>query len=216
VTNLVFSVQTDKLQALIREYIGLRLPKRDLDADQDTTTLEIQSEAKEGTTSNIPEQSVRQTPPRPSVEGVPDIISENGPAAEALGVPLPDGQGGLLLPARIGLVEDDWPTSDRNHFPSTPGKSTPGGIEGDSTDQNGAVDANLSPSGQRKVPGQEDDAGPSKPSRARGEQSASAGRPSDLLPSIGRLVKDLVRNGEEKVAVAIGAYNAVSRCHRDL
>lgn len=216
VTDLVFSVQADKLQALIREYIGLRLPKRDQDADQDTTTLEIQSEAKEETIPNMPEESARQTPPRPSVEGVPDIISENGPAAEALGVPLPDGQGGLLLPARIGLVEDDGPTFNRNHFPSTPGKSTPGGIEGDSTGQNGAVDANVSPSGQRKVPGQGDNAGPSKPSRARGKQSSSSSRPSDLLPSIGRLVKDLVRNGEEKVAVAIGAYNAVGRCHGGL
>jgi hypothetical protein len=30
-----------------------------------------------------------------------------------------------------------------------------------------------------------------------------------LLPEIGKLAKEMVRNGEEKVAVAVGAYNSV-------
>jgi hypothetical protein len=32
----------------------------------------------------------------------------------------------------------------------------------------------------------------------------------DLLPEIGKLMREIVRNGEEKYAVALGAYNAVS------
>lgn len=211
IIDVLPSVQADKLQALIREYIGLRLPKPDQDADSDATELGNQPEATKENMSSSSEHVARQTPPRPRVEGVPDVISESGPAAEALGVPMPDGHGGLLLPAQTGLVEDDGPTSNRNHFPSTPGEGTTGGIASDSRDRNGAADANLSTPDQRRVPGQEDNAGPSKLSRVRREQSSLASRPFDLLPSIGRLVKDLVRNGEEKVAVAVGAYNAVSR-----
>lgn len=34
-----------------------------------------------------------------------------------------------------------------------------------------------------------------------------------LLPEIARLAREMVKNGEEKVAVAQGAYNSVSHCH---
>ncbi len=46
--------------------------------------------------------------------------------------------------------------------------------------------------------------------KRKAEERTRPNRSHHLLPEIGRLAREIVRNGEEKVAVAVGAYNSVS------
>jgi hypothetical protein len=49
-----------------------------------------------------------------------------------------------------------------------------------------------------------------KPESSRVGARGRGSRKWELLPEIARLARDMVKNGEEKVAVAQGAYNSVS------
>lgn len=158
----------------MRGYIGQRLGAASLrDAGGDTeqeagvVDRDATSEDAAGTVQAL------SAPPPPSV---PDDVEINRP--EDLGKPLPDGQGGLLLPAHnpdAGIEQ-----SARLPFPDTDAALR---INTKGREQNGET-----------------------PSMAGKGQT----RPGVLLMDIGRLAREIVRNGEEKVAVAVGAYNAVS------
>ncbi|ORY35722.1 hypothetical protein BCR39DRAFT_511740 [Naematelia encephala] len=222
--------QTEKLHALIREYIAYRLPPptdtseviRHEDSGQvEEAQVNGQGEiAQQPSTSN---DNLHSTPPSRSGEEsllhsssnaeepyetpepveydlhVPLKPSEpSAPeTAEEMGVPLPDGHGGLLLP-----MEPAEPAGDvepRREFPAAQNTSTQsrsgGKVNGSTDDGKGEVASQI-----------EATAGPSRTQRAT----------KPYLPEIGKLIREVVRNGEEKLAVALGAYNIIDRHIRAL
>ena len=115
------------------------------------------------------------------------VSTEDDPA------PVPDGEGGLIVPAAEEAEADEVEeqVEDRRAFPT----------EGEPNDVEMADEAAVGEASadQDKTPAREDvDA-----------EEQDSGRASLLLPEIGRLAREMVRNGEEKVALAVGAYNAV-------
>ncbi|ORX38443.1 hypothetical protein BD324DRAFT_620889 [Kockovaella imperatae] len=124
-------------------------------------------------------------------------LETNVPVIESA-APIPDGQGGLLAPpdgAEEG-TEEALEVESRRAFPEE-GK----GQEGD-------VEMECDAVGQAKDPSA--DQGKDE------EEGKTDTRASELLPDIGRLAREMVRNGEEKVALAVGAYNAIDRHIRAL
>jgi hypothetical protein len=129
-----------------------------------------------------PQEKRSTPPPKPSTNL--DTSEQSQPELtdpSEMGVPLPDGAGGLVLPnvldVTTGLV------IDRSHAPlSFPARET------SHAQRSGSV------------------AGPSR-LQDIGDKPVAA----ELLPEIGRLAREIVRNGEEKLALAIGAYNSVCR-----
>jgi hypothetical protein len=111
------------------------------------------------------------------------------PHPEEMGVPVSDGQGGLVLSAEADIGT------------------------GEHSEAGSAVEPR---EGRRAFPHAEENLGDERPSEEElpngGESSML--QPYLLLSDIGRLAREIVRNGEEKVAVAVGAYNSVS--HADL
>ena len=100
------------------------------------------------------------------------INQDLGPVQE-MGVPHPDGAGGLVLQPPL-------------------------------TDNASEAEEVEEIEGRREFPGPEPEremlVAPVEPRTPQ---------PHDLLPEIGRLAREIVRTGEEKVAVAVGAYNSV-------
>jgi hypothetical protein len=100
-----------------------------------------------------------------------------------MGVPLPDGAGGLVLPENA-------------------------------RQEGSEIEARLAfPERLSEVEREVSQAGPSITRQSNGGERRRAAR---LLPDIGRLSREIVRNAEEKVAVATGAYNSVSHNPRPL
>ena len=114
----------------------------------------------------------------------PPAVDEEVHSAEDLGVPQPDGQGGLLLSPR---------PNDTSHLTTAP-HSLP---FPPATDKQEEVPASQAQEGTQNA-----DTAASEPEKKHTSM--------DLLPEIGKLMREIVRNGEEKYAVALGAYNAVS------
>lgn len=167
------------------------------------------------------DRDVAASPLPPFISGPTDIADESAPPApplprgemrkgdgephpEWLGVPVPDGQGGLVLPptasptANGEMVSTQRPDVDldeparRREFPhpleNEPAQDlAPGESSGDGHRGGGGVSLKLEDAAERR----------------------SLPLPYLLLPEIGKLAKEMVRNGEEKVAVAVGAYNSV-------
>ena len=107
-------------------------------------------------------------------------------------VPQPDGHGGLIVSdADPEDKEAEEQVEARLAFPEGEG------ADGDVEMQEPA--SHELPNGDEQSQGVSGDV-------------ATSERPNMLLPEIGRLTREIVRNGEEKVALAVGAYNAVSRC----
>ena len=171
-------VYTDKLQGLIRKYINQRLSVAGLD-------VEVKPTGEASATMHLPNGDSDEPNEPPPVQS----------AADQMGVPVPDGEGGLVLPPEPSEVEEP--------------------IEGEEADQ-----------GQRAFPPVENERGlegqsdrPSDKDQGGDPASIDDGPsvnktmtcPSDLLPDIGRVAREMVRNAEEKVAVAVGAYNAVGQ-----
>ena len=107
-------------------------------------------------------------PPSQVIGTSPEVV----PVAE-MGVPYPDGAGGLVLPPPLineaSVAEEVEEIAGRREFPNP---------EADKETLVAPID--------------------NRPSQ-----------PHNLLPEIGRLAREIVRTGEEKVAVAVGAYNSV-------
>ncbi|KAK4685121.1 hypothetical protein P7C73_g5037, partial [Tremellales sp. Uapishka_1] len=148
--------QTEALHTLMRDYIAQRL------ALVSSTSPDAASEDVDMAESHAVDLSLPAIPPSDET------------------APLPDGEGGLVLPPPT----TDLPSEPRNDFPPrSPSTSFPGNAIASSS---------------------------------RLASAKPIARPGDLLPEIARLARELVRNGEEKVAVAVGAYNSIDRHIRAL
>ena len=133
------------------------------------------------------------SPPLPSEtlpNGEGDTTHHHAP--EDMGIPEPDGEGGLVLPPEPPDTVTDEHREGRLAFPE----------ESEKLEQVEDVDGpngNTVNGHQVKSHVAEDV-----------EMAETPVKASSLLPEIGKLAREIVRNGEEKVALAIGAYNAVS------
>ena len=128
------------------------------------------------------EAEVDAPPASLSNEDHVDDLLRTTPSISEMVVPISDGQGGLIVPAEPVGSE---PHIERVAFPES-SESRQNGHSHDRGTENG--DGAAAESSTHRQPSQSD----------------------VLLPEISRLAREIVRNGEEKLAVAIGAYNAVS------
>lgn len=198
-----------KLQSTIREYIALRL----------------NTKAKP-TSPVIPPEEV---PPLPSLalDGTKeDNGNDNVPDTPGgdLPTPIPDGAGGQVVPPFAEQVNETTTSDDQTE--DAPGANGNGPIE---TNGTGGKDAEADADGEIVEVEQVVEARKAFPSvspdRARAdflppqaihhetpepEGSVGGNQAWNLLPEIARLAREMVKNGEEKVAVAQGAYNSVS------
>ena len=181
--------QTGKLHATIRSYITQRLAPvpRAISPVAPTAPsppLEpVDGEDADGDfemeDQSLPEVSGQL--PVPPYAAAPNGDTAEHQTAERMGVPQSDGAGGLVLPPLIQTAD---------------------GLELEDVD---AV------ARRKAFPHAETSGHPTQHAEepAMRRPSSRAARPSDLLPEIGRLAREIVRNGEEKLAVAVGAYNSV-------
>lgn len=159
------AAQTDKLQALIRSYIAQRLvPSKPAAEPNDIAA------AGDVDTSEPPSLKGPDDIPQDAGEGLRQVVEE-------MGIPLPDGAGGLCLPP---------PADDESE-----------------------AEAVEEVEGRREFPRAEA-VGEATSTLKQPDPSLRNSHPYDTLPDIGRLAREIVRNGEEKLAVAVGAYNSVS------
>lgn len=218
--------QQAKLESLIREYISARLqaaaPKAEEKEVHESTEQasevrgpeEVADLPPNGGPADQPDVSEEATQPNGHTADTPvdvePVVYENEHilAAEAEGVPVPDGQGGLVLPPVE--TNGDVPPAEEHHvpipFPWAP--ATPPGGDLTPTLMPADEDSNPTPS----VP-QPSVAPISR--RSAAQQPPSTG-PHTVLPHIARLAREILRTGEEKVAVALGAYNSIDRHIRAL
>lgn len=187
-----YIVQTAKLHELVRAYVGKRLgekvsvPPASATADgaqkpngevaKETESREADVAANQQAAGGMDSEKDETTPAFPTLPppSVPDEVEIHRP--EDLGIPQPDGQGGLLLPPTN--PDDSTDNIGPLAFPDSSAPNAPPAAEKNGESTSASID--------RTIPGH-------------------------LLPEIGRLAREIVRNGEEKVAVALGAYNAVRK-----
>lgn len=134
--------------------------------------------------TGVTETTNVEAPPKPVVEE-----TVNGP--EDLGLPVPDGQGGVLLPP---ADEPEEPIEERLSFPDASREVNPG-PEGPVPPAQDDTHVEAGPSTTGQLP-------PPPPNQSRHPYI-------DVLPEIGKLSREIVRNAEEKLAIAVGAYNTV-------
>lgn len=194
--ELSTTAQSTLLLAKMRDYLAYRLgPKRAVfskaaEATEDAgepaaDAEEAIAEGQEGHAEVNDTDVVNSEPPPKPV--VPETV--NGP--EDMGMPVPDGQGGVLLPA---ADEPEEPVEERLSFPDAPAEAN-GGPEGTSISVPREANAEAGPSTVNET------------GLSREEQPVYI----DVLPEIGKLSREIVRNAEEKLAIAVGAYNTVRR-----
>jgi hypothetical protein len=148
--------------------------------------------------TDVPGQADESAPPAPPLPGGETRNGDGERHPQSLGVPVPDGQGGLSLPPMangelVSVQRHDMDLAEpagRREFPH-PDENEPAQALAPGASSGGGGRAGFSlkledPAERRSLP-----------------------LPYLLLPEIGKLAKEMVRNGEEKVAVAVGAYNSV-------
>lgn len=204
--------QMDTLKKLIRAYVSGRIalerprssstpPKEAalensnreediIDAEMAEETLPLQEILEEGEESVNPTSGTAAEPvnsAEPSLD--PSLTNEK---QREPGIPKADGAGGLIIscvPERGAPARAKFPP-----LPSSPIVQPSGAFKNDAQ--------NIDSLAQTPAPRAHSSSTPLKASRPPG--------PHSLLPEISRLAREIVRTSDEKVAVAIGAYNAVS------
>ncbi|KGB76433.2 PHD-finger protein [Cryptococcus deuterogattii R265] len=211
--------QMDTLKKLIRAYVSGRIaleqprssstpPKEAafensnreediIDAEMAEETLPLHEISEEGEESVVPTSGTAE--PVNSAEPSLDPSLTNEKQREP-GMPIADGAGGLIIscvpePQREAPARAKFPP-----LPSSPIAQPSGAFKNDVQ--------NIDSLAQTAAPREHSSSTPLKASRPPG--------PHSLLPEISRLVREIVRTSDEKVAVAIGAYNAVDRHIRAL
>lgn len=203
--------QMDTLKKLIRAYVSGRIalerprssstpPKEAafensnreediIDAEMAEETLPLHEIPEEGEESVIPPGTAAE--PVNSAEPSLDPSLTNEKQREP-GIPKADGAGGLIIscvPEREAPARAKFPP-----LPSSPIVQPSGAFKNDAQ--------NIDSLAQTPAPLAHSSSTQLKASRPPG--------PHSLLPEISRLAREIVRTSDEKVAVAIGAYNAVS------
>jgi hypothetical protein len=193
--RLIVTAQSALLLTKMREYLAYRLgPKRHIggkktEENEAATNTGANGEdgGEEAAGDNLQSTAIADipVPPKP-------VVAEavNGP--EDLGLPVPDGQGGVLLPP---ADEPEEPVEERRSFPDTPGAPRASATVPEGSIPTAGADANAGAEAST----------PDHPALSRGSPPAYI----DVLPEIGKLSREIVRNAEEKLAIAVGAYNTV-------
>ncbi|KIR41934.1 PHD-finger protein [Cryptococcus deuterogattii 99/473] len=168
-----------------------------IDAEMAEETLPLHEISEEGEESVVPTSGTAE--PVNSAEPSLDPSLTNEKQREP-GMPIADGAGGLIIscvpePQREAPARAKFPP-----LPSSPIAQPSGAFKNDVQ--------NIDSLAQTAAPREHSSSTPLKASRPPG--------PHSLLPEISRLVREIVRTSDEKVAVAIGAYNAVDRHIRAL
>ena len=231
------NVQTARLERMVRSYIAHRLkappPPLPRTATEEMTaktgqtdqpSLLAEASSADATALQKAADEEQEVPSERSAETDEQEAEavEHQVAAASMGVPRPDGHGGLVLPPEEP-TQDDLP-EPRRAFPSpgsssqrqsatplkpeTPHKADPPNeptipedVDGDVQMQSAeALPAEAAPAASSPILRPP----PSSRSLAVGKKKIN------MLPEIAKLVKEIVRNGEEKLALAVGAYNSVS------
>ena len=176
------------MQNTIRGYIGYRL-------GHSVKSIEIEA----------PSQS--QIPPLPSLTldggaGPVDVNGNELASVMDIGVPESDGQGGEVMPApdpEEAVADIEMSTEEK-------------AIEAEQTTLAGEG----RPPSPTRSPTRPETNVPPEDTNDNTQEVAEKKEPAKdnngwkLLPEIARLAREMVKNGEEKVAVAQGAYNSVS------
>jgi hypothetical protein len=141
-----------------------------------------------------------------------------------IGIPQSDGEGGQVMPppeVEVSLEKDLVEAKASDPATSIDGGEDvgTGTMDVDAEEDIGEVEEAIQPAdeGRRAFPA----VSPSKPEAdvlppqairhdSQKSMAETKSKGSALLPEIARLAREMVKNGEEKVAVAIGAYNSVS------
>lgn len=120
-----------------------------------------------------------------------------------MGDPQPDGEGGLIVSST-----DEMPVvPHRQAFPTTENQA-----EQTPENETGALPDGAPPVSEApNEPIISDQADPTTQAAGQDHDPVDPSElPANLLSEIGRLSREIVRNCEEKVALAVGAYNSVS------
>ena len=171
IINHVPKAQTEELHNLIRTYITQRLSQSN-SADQSVSSRLGAND--EGDLHTTPLDVEKHSLPSPF-----KMSEKTAWTAQEMGIPEPDGAGGLVLPPL---------PIDKTHL---------------SSEQAGLAE------GRPEFPADQTSNKDSS-SQPKDTMTSRPKRPSEMLPEIGRLTREIIRTGEEKVALAVGAYNAVN------
>ncbi|KAL0247204.1 hypothetical protein I308_104239 [Cryptococcus tetragattii IND107] len=187
--------QMDTLKKLIRAYVSGRIAlerPRSSSTPPKEAALENSNREEDIIDAEMAEETL---PLQEILEEDPSLTNEK---QREPGIPKADGAGGLIIscvPERGAPARAKFPP-----LPSSPIVQPSGAFENDAQ--------NIDSLAQTPAPRAHSSSTPLKASRPPG--------PHSLLPEISRLVREIVRTSDEKVAVAIGAYNAVDRHIRAL
>ncbi|KAK8854724.1 hypothetical protein IAR55_003463 [Kwoniella newhampshirensis] len=197
-------IQMDKLHGLVRTYAVQRLemvkPKTPLERLEPEASKDAEAE---------PQEAEQILPPE--VKAVSMEETQQTP-----GVPMPDGAGGLLVSATLVDDAEAAEHTARLEFPTM--IAAVQRLDGSPDDTPNGQPTVIHPASQpttSSVPAlAKSSSAPSPPSDTRNSRRPEG--PHMQLPEIARLAREIVRTGEEKVAVAVGAYNAIDRHIRAL
>ncbi|RXK42421.1 hypothetical protein M231_00411 [Tremella mesenterica] len=208
--------QIHRLEKLVRAYISHRLDHKYLRPPSIPTTSRSNSHIRNGTIDE-------ETKELAAAAEDGKVAEEHQHRADHMGVPIPDGRGGLVLPANteeeieprlafppVRRDEITNQTADENVDPTSMKTQTYGEPSGTVSERGEETGSQIDRTSPSKTPSRFSDL-----SRNPSKQP-DKNRPVSILPEIARLVRDIVRNGEEKLAVAVGAYNSVDRHIRAL
>lgn len=169
-----------------------------------------------------------ETPPLPSLTLNGDVLDAENPSKPPLSMsdlptPIPDGAGGQVIPPPEPLVTDtmNMEVDAAIPDPQSGAPTLPLIDDADADAEGEIVEVEQVVEARRAFPSVSPDrpeADVLPPQAIRHDSPASAQPEAGtgqmawkLLPRIAKLAKDMVKNGEEKVAVAQGAYNSVCR-----
>lgn len=196
-------VHSTKLQNTIREYISLRL---------NTIPEPVSVVPNPADAPPLPSLTIHQYPDASAGDS-----TETGASEADLSTPVPDGQGGKVVPPPLA--------DETEHGDAAPTTTTTTATAAEESEKPVAEDADPDVYGteavveaRRKFPSVSPDRPgvenlpPQAIRQTTADQSEKPGPRKEawkLLPEIARLAREMVKNGEEKVAVAQGAYNSV-------
>jgi hypothetical protein len=227
--------QSEKLQEQMRAYIAARFELvRRIDAVAEALASADAADPAQAVVSDVEMETTSAAENPPAIEGEKqeDGAQVVGPADGAVSIPqeasgsvCDDAEERILLVAGAGEdiadqtgTEHDKDVASKDDLGASPAvpsvpqeteQSAPLAANGDDVGEANGSNSEAKSQSQplQEVPPEVANDTPPPANRAEGGDRP---RPSRFLPEIGRLAREIVRNCEEKVAVAQGAYNSVS------
>ncbi|WVR09526.1 hypothetical protein IAU60_006594 [Kwoniella sp. DSM 27419] len=148
---------------------------------------------------------------------------------ETPGVPVSDGAGGLIIhvdPSTEGTADVEEAPRPRIAFPTAEStleqlveeseSAPPEALVQAGSDAGGSAEGEIGADAVVEASAEVDQLGGEKAPESEVSDPTPSELPSRHLSEIARLAREMVRTAEEKVAVAVGAYNAIDRHIRAL